>query len=141
MTGERAGAYREAIPASDVVLAVAQGLLWAIDPSSGDTLWQSQICEAARAVHVTVDDQLVIVTDGVEVSALELATGDLVWCTAVFGVPALEAPHVSLLVRAERVLVGGAGRLVCLDRETGAIAFDHRLASGGRVTVGSGQVR
>ncbi len=106
--------------------AFADGTVAALQPQDGVAKWQKQVSGSGDYLDVDwieapeADTRIYAVSAKAGVLALEAATGDTAWTFALPG-----ANHV--LAEGPRVIAGGRGQLVALDRGSGALLWKLNL--------------
>ncbi len=109
-----------------VFAAFADGTVAALQPQDGVAKWQKQVSGSGDYLDVDwieapeADTRIYAVSAKAGVLALEAATGDTAWTFALPG-----ANHV--LAEGPRMIAGGRGQLVALDRGSGALLWKLNL--------------
>jgi outer membrane protein assembly factor BamB len=112
-----------------VFVAFADGTVAALAPESGSARWTRQVSGSGDYLDVDwidapeSDARIYVASAKAGILALDAATGEPAWTYALAG-----ANHVA--VEGPRVLAGGRGELVALDRSRGTVLWRLELPKG-----------
>jgi outer membrane protein assembly factor BamB len=146
--GENDGASPTIGPDGDIVVPSSNGTVWRINNETGTPVWtRPGLSYAIHTIVFTRDDTKVIVSNGSRITALDYATGDVVWnfnCGSESGSPGV-APDGTIIFGCD------GGTIFALHPARGIIQWTWQALAGvhhapafsetGKVYIGSSDKR